>query len=94
MKDESEPRRGGHIHPFAFILHPLIWTAGELNPDFLLARQVSSRWTSSPGRKDEGRRMKDELKPRGVSRFHPSAFILSDGGSGGRTRRAELMRLH
>jgi hypothetical protein len=24
------------------------WTAGESNPDFLLARQVSSRWTSSP----------------------------------------------
>ena len=29
--------------PFAFK-----WTAGESNPDFLLARQVSSRWTRSP----------------------------------------------
>ena len=26
------------------------WTAGESNPDFLLARQVSSRWTSSPSK--------------------------------------------
>ena len=24
------------------------WTAGESNPDFLVASQASSRWTSSP----------------------------------------------
>ena len=26
----------------------LKWTAGELNPDFLVANQMSCRWTSSP----------------------------------------------
>jgi hypothetical protein len=26
------------------------WTAGESNPDLLVAGQVSSRWTSGPGR--------------------------------------------
>ena len=36
-----------------------MWTAGELDPDFLLAGQVSSRWTSSPNRERSVR----ELNP-------------------------------
>ena len=32
------------MSPFNF----LQWTAGESNPDYLGANQVSSRWTSSP----------------------------------------------
>ena len=29
-------------------MSPLQWSAGELNPDFLVAGQASSRWTSTP----------------------------------------------
>ena len=41
-------KRSGQPYPATF--RNLQWTAGESNPDFLLARQVSSRWTSSPKR--------------------------------------------
>ncbi len=37
--------RPGKPYPATFQAE---WTAGESNPDFLVASQVSSRWTSSP----------------------------------------------
>lgn len=39
-------KRSGQPYPATF--RNTQWTAGELNPDLLLARQVSSLWTSRP----------------------------------------------
>ena len=47
MKDEPDPDCAFS----SFTLPPSSfpkWTAGESNPDLLVASQASSRWTSSP----------------------------------------------
>ena len=42
------------------------WTAGELNPDLLVASQMSCRWTSSPDFK------------RSVRELNPSLVLTKD----------------
>ena len=42
------------------------WTAGELNPDLLIASQMSCRWTSSPNFE------------RSVRELNPSLVLTKD----------------
>ena len=42
------------------------WTAGELNPDYLVATQMSCRWTSSP------------YIERSVRELNPSLVLTKD----------------
>jgi hypothetical protein len=44
-RETALAERPGKPYPATFRVQ---WTAGESNPDLLVAGQVSSRWTSSP----------------------------------------------
>ena len=50
VSTEARPTVSGYL---PFRVPELKWTAGESNPDFLVAGQVSSHWTSRPCRSTE-----------------------------------------
>ena len=51
------------LESFLWTMTPMVfkWTTGESNPDFLVASQASSHWTSSPveiARQSDGKKEK------------------------------------